>query len=282
MVVTSYEDVSKPLVIGKKVGYKQYRRVESSYRPGLFHRRRTDTALLRTCRAVYRETCLLPVSENIHRLGMRADSRFPLTHCHIQRSFSDYFLAMTPDQVEAIRELHIFPAPAPQHFLSRSRLFNMSFLPKLGFPRGSQARLQGLFQILRHLCPETITITFCHSRFRNVQDGSLDRDRLFPESDWKTWESKFERLKTLKMELEVPKAERGALQPLIDNFFDLKFAVGFRTELVADRETRDSVWTGLRCQHSDGPSLTADLVDSEEAEYSVTTLIWRPTPITQE
>ncbi|KAF5311165.1 hypothetical protein D9619_007824 [Psilocybe cf. subviscida] len=117
LMLTSYDDELAPLETDEYFSRHRYR-----------FRRRTDTALLSTCRRIYLEAHDLPVSLNEHVFWMNYHGppgvkyhNKPIAH----------FWRLTAEQREAIENVHIF---APSHWLQgslgicKSRVFRMKHL----------------------------------------------------------------------------------------------------------------------------------------------------------
>ena len=79
-------------------------------REGHQYKRYTDIALLKTCRQIYLETRLLPVSVNEHSLRYSANMGFHTPFL----TGAEYFNRMTPEQLAAVQYVHIF---AHRHLL---------------------------------------------------------------------------------------------------------------------------------------------------------------------
>jgi hypothetical protein len=95
LALTEYDDLAWP-----------YAKHETYYRSGFEFARRIDTNLLLTCRLVYLETHLAPISLNEHVLWMT--ERGPLWRSFHPHDYNVYFARMTPQQRAAVRLVRVF------------------------------------------------------------------------------------------------------------------------------------------------------------------------------
>ena len=116
-------------------------------RPSYYHRLRTDTALLRTCRLVHNETVLVPVSVNTHTLCYPGPHVFPPPMSTIA---TPYFKRMTSAQLAAVQDIHIIAKRSSLSAEDPGRYISYNPFAELGHLRGKRER-KGLVREVIHV-----------------------------------------------------------------------------------------------------------------------------------
>ncbi|OCK83006.1 hypothetical protein K432DRAFT_292037 [Lepidopterella palustris CBS 459.81] len=225
LAVSQYDDLSRP-----------YRENAYWYRPGHHYEPRTDTRLLRTCRLVYYETCVIPMRSATH-------------HVYFEHGISvpNYFFHFARKEQENIYHLHIF---------TNFRQYELRFIQNL---------LTGL-----RLHWKRITMTVRTTDWLTWDDGGSARDMeknlktlILPDS-----------CKEFVLEFEAPATRKTERDQRISGAatweFKAQSGAVFTTE--ASR-IAISTWTGSADingvhwgVHSPGTTI----------EYHVSKLTWRP------
>ena len=226
----SYPDESRP-----------YSRHTYWYRPGYTHARVITTSLLLTCRRIYLETDLLPLTQNEHVFWGVERSRIP-------PYTSSYLLdgTMRLSQRNAIQRVHLF---TQQYWLEDWKNQWLAF---------SQSWPDG--------CPPNLKITIRHTDWWYNLLGENSPLALDPKRkgrakgvDWVpeaepfqagSWGQRLENMKGLRqleLELETVEAKRAELDVIIGRAHTWKFLLGDGRVLVLDEgATRKDTWTGSR------------------------------------
>lgn len=252
LALTSYEDTSRPLDIKATMPHKY--RIQFQYRPGHFCHRRTDTALLRTCRRVHEETSLLPAAVNAHELCFKRLS-YP-----IPISATNYFDRMTPAQLAAVRHLHIFSASHRLYSKEGGSYKSHNRLPELGYLRDSPSNL-----VPPGLCgpyPRILTITLRHT------DPGLNYSLEYSPRK-KQWENVFGGVKVLRIELEVCDADKELLKPTVQRLKNFAWDFGNGKVLIAEEKVHENTWT-----HPVDRG-TLDMPECEEYRFYVAMIVWK-------
>lgn len=107
---------------------KPYRTDRKYYRPGYHYHPKVDCALLRTCKRVYREARLLPVSVNEHVFwffnGPRSSNSRINRNTAMWRTWYD---SLSEDQKQSVRTVHIFCQQVHLERLGNSSEVEFSF-----------------------------------------------------------------------------------------------------------------------------------------------------------
>ena len=241
LVLTSYEDGSRPRDIeALKANLPTDAEEYQKYRPGHFCFLRTDTALLRTCRAIYQETRYLPVAINTHTLW----SAMFYGYFAIPDATVKYFKSMTSAQIANIQHLQVFAGPRALKSADRGKYIPKGVFAEIGSMRSGRFSTGQRFKGL--VCPKTITLTI---RRLDWQDWDRSCDKNFSYSlhgmlQNKHWANVFGGLKTLKMELEVEEKEKERLGPVVKALSNFIFEIGNGERLVAEQKIGEYTWTG--------------------------------------
>ena len=222
-VLASYEDYNRPRLAPSSIRTTQmcpdtaslYQETLSSGHLGLYFHRSVDTALLRTCQAIYRETCMMPIIKNTHALyygPMGACPTFPGVA-------ATYFQCMTPQQLAAVKNMQLFVEQDHFNAMNPGWFPDSSCFADLGFVRG--ARRRNRRDILGGPYPWSLTLTVSQNYLAELP---MDFEQFLRNEQW---ESVFGGLKLLKLELEVPFCrkeiliESRVLERLRDYVFDI-------------------------------------------------------------
>jgi len=272
LAVTTYKDFSKPFE-------KDYIRPASQcrmtirdegwprHREGHQHKRYTDIALLKTCRKIYRETRLLPVSVNEHSLiysaNMGFDTPLPLNG-------AEYFNRMTPEQLAAVQHVQIF---AHRHLLCArdpGTYPNESVWAELGFLRngggeGYRSRPHGHPWDMLGPFYKSLTITVGWNDWGppGVERYGLDMMLLNLH-----WQNVLGGVKLFKVELEKVAAEKAPLEWHIKRLLCTDFDIGNGEVLVPERCAWSHSWTGQKDHGRRGAP------DWKETEFCVQSVTW--------
>lgn len=268
LALTSYEDKLRPRdVEATKRAHAEFCcKRYAEYCPGYFWRRRIDTALLRTCRLIHLETSHLPVAINTHTLWYGTRHLI----CHgVSVVATNYFSSMTPEQLAAVQHLHIFAprttlfARDPGEFVTNGCFAELGIMRRERKSKKFHRSIQTSPRRLGGPFPQSITITL---RQMNNNITLVDLGRMLTN---KHWRGVFGGLNTLRMELEVRKAEREKLEPVVASLLGFTFDIGDGEVLVAEETVQERSWTGLTSCGSG-----TDMI-WKNTEFIVATVVWR-------
>ena len=263
LALQSYEDTTKPRQLDcSEWPSDKVERANGKYRPGHFHHRRIDTALLLTCRRIYDETYTLPVKVNRHTVWY--DRVFGPNY-HRATAAKIQFRKMTPEQLLCVQELHIYAERRRLYAQEPGAYARHTVFDELCSMRAPK-RGGGLF-------PQRLTITIRHTDWYNgSHPAKYSLDCMLAN---RHWENTFGGLKVLKMELEAPAKRKEHLKSLSKNLREFTFEIGNGEVLIADSNVEGSVWNGKILVDDDsrqGALIYKKLVDQE---IYVATVTWR-------
>ncbi|KAJ7512539.1 hypothetical protein B0H11DRAFT_1951633 [Mycena galericulata] len=212
------------------------------YRPGFQFAGKIDTNLLLTCRVVYLETHLLPVSLNEHVFWQH---RGPTSDDHFVSNHDGYFARMTPQQRAAVRRVRFF-----------TQLYWLEGRGKQTWPTG--------------LCIPKLAITIRHTDWWFWESGE-DLHIQEPNHQWGQWIGSIPRLAELELEFESIEEKREQLEQRVQVAlgwtFPLEDGAG---SLVHDgAKPANSMWLGTSRMAPQAPHQgwgSEDEVDDEEEE----------------
>ncbi|KAJ7322865.1 hypothetical protein DFH08DRAFT_646511, partial [Mycena albidolilacea] len=200
--LTEYDDHSRP--------YSKHTRY---YRPGFEFPRKIDTNLLLTCRLIYLETHLAPISLNEHVFCMM---RGP---ANLVTDPDEYFGKMTPQQRAAVRQVRFF---TQLYWLEHQR---------------AQEWAVGL------IVPK-LAITVRHSDWWYWESREPLRINE-PDSEWGTWIGSMPGLRELEIEFESIDEQREQLEERVQVALHWKFPLANGVYLVHNgEEPVKSKWLG--------------------------------------
>ena len=250
MALTSYEDACERR-FRDAIGPRPYGDRFDNVPPCKFCFRRTSTALLRTCRAIYQETRLLPVALNVQILWYKKYIGSQSTLRPSPTTAKDYFKGMSTEQLEAIVHLQIVLECRRTWYWKDG--ISLSILAQLGLVRGVNPEMQRLCRAaparFNYMCPETLTITL---RDMHFYDPLFRLEDIFPDLRWKHasgW------LKTLRLEFQIPMVSfhTRKFRRFVSNLSEKAIDIGNGEELVADRNVRE---TTCICAFMEDPRYT--------------------------
>ena len=256
--LTAYEDTSKLCNIDTQAP-ECHQRTSHHHRPD-YHHLRTDAALLRTCRRVYDETALLPVSSNAHILyypEIRVLS-FPMSTVA-----TSYFKCMTSAQVAAVQHVHIFTHSSRLRSRDPGQYMSYSALAELGFLRrnkGEKNGARGAPLGIGGPYPKKMTFTI------RCRDWRVDLAML----NNRHWENVFGGLKELTMELVVGEEHKEMLMPTVDKLKAFRFDIGENKSLVAET-VKEDWWIGP----VQGNSMGFGKGEGGQTKLYVATIVWK-------
>lgn len=228
-VLAAQDDISKPYP------YNRYYN-----RPGYNYHKTISTALLRTCRRIYLETYLYPVSLNELTAWLY---RGPLLTNSNEVS---KMAKMTHEQCAAVPCLHLF---AQQYWLEDTKWHDL---------------LKGL-----PTCPKSIHITLRHSDWWYWENGAtltLDPKQsrrakvgvfkkatdAFDEGSWGQAFRHVQGLKEFKLELETIDPKKAELMAIVTHAPTWQFPLGDGRVLILDETKKISTsWLGPKKCHDD-------------------------------
>ncbi|KAJ6572021.1 hypothetical protein B0H19DRAFT_1132224 [Mycena capillaripes] len=224
--LTEYDDHSRP-----------YSKHAFYHRPGFEFTGKIDTSLLLTCRVIYLETHLAPISLNEHVFWMyRGPPRFTDDDEH----FEEYFAKMTPQQRGAVRQVRLI-----------TQLFWLE-------GRRVQEWAAGLNL-------SKLVITIRHSDWWYWEDGD-DLRINEPGSEWGAWVGSMPGLQEVELEFETIDGKREQLEERVRVALEWKFPTANDGFLVHDgKEPVKSTWLGSS-RMSPGQGYDSD--EEEEDNYS--------------
>ena len=244
LALLSYPDPSRP--------YSQH---SFWYRPGYTHARAITVSLLLTCRRVYLETDLVPVTQNEHVIWGVERSRIP-------PSTSSYLLdnRMKKSLRNAIQYIHLF---TQQFWLEDWSGKWLAYA--LSWPDGCPPRLK---ISIRHtdwwynLLGENSPLALDPKRKGRAKPGAwIEEEEPFEPGSWGQRFIYMNGLKTFELELETIEKKRGELDVIVEKARTWRFPLGDGRILVLDEEaTERDAWTGSKhFKGMNAPSASAGL-----------------------
>lgn len=221
--LASYEDYSRPrhskptesIALSSSLVYQE---ALNSGHLGLHYHRRVDTALLRTCQRIYRETYLTPIIKNTHALYYG-----PMGVCSTSPGVAaTYFQSMTSQQLAAVKNMRLYIGYDHFDAMNPGWFLDSTCFADLGFVRG--ARRLNRTDILGGPYPQSLTLTISDLDL-GVAEAPINFEQFLRNE---RWECVFSGLKLLKMELEVPacRKERVIESKVLERLRDYVFDIG--------------------------------------------------------
>lgn len=228
---------------------------ETCYRrPNYFAPRRSDTALLRTCQRIYRETWFLPCINAEHTFYLTANDRQPEHAASIKK---------IKPTLELLHTVH-----APERIeLNHVRIFPQMYIFEDG---------QNLRKILDipHFHPRCITVTIRHTDWWNWESDQP----LFFSAEWLRTSRFPESLREFRIELESLERRKDQIDDMAQQMAEgWKIQRHDGTLMVADTAaptltlqwSGSSIWGGERWVRDETNT-------PERLEYYIRTVTWRP------
>jgi hypothetical protein len=288
--LSSFDDHSKP-----------FSPQHHHYRPGHRYRQKYDFRLLQTCKRVWQEARLLPISLNeiIVYLYRGPRSNVP---SQSQYDWRMRYRILNRDQRCAVHTVHFF---AQQCYLEStpnllgpdSRLLSPEQMPKLDVIDADAMTTKRIVVTLRRsdwwswesppksndqlgICPWRGGRTNC----KQMEDEALEG----PEGDWEGWGGQFRYvrgLEGLEIEFEAVEAKRLQLERVVGRAKHWKFPLEDDKVLVWTDQVKESSWEGAASLKEDNGDRAVQLrsVREESTEdaklqtctYVVMRLKWR-------
>ena len=245
-VLASYEDYSRPrhsppVVSTQLSPDKLYEEALNSGHLGLHYHRRVDTALLRTCQLIYRETHLMPIIKNTHALYYG-----PMGVCSTSPGVAaTYFQCMTTQQLAAVKNMQLFIGYDHFNAINPGWFLDSTCFADLGFVRGT--RRLNRTDILGGPYPQSLTLTVSYLDLY-IAGLPIDFEQFLRNE---RWECVFGGLKRLKMELEVPvcRKERLIGSKVLERLRDYVFDIGKGQVLQTNGNQLDERYWKRSCDH---------------------------------
>ncbi|KAJ7637003.1 hypothetical protein FB45DRAFT_707549, partial [Roridomyces roridus] len=159
------------------------------YRPGVDYARKIETNLLLTCRQIYLETHLAPISLNSH-VFWKHSSHGPQGVKTPPSDYNAYLSKMTLQQRAAVQRVHFFT--------------HMPWLER----RRAQEWLPGLSGF-------SLTITIRHSNWSFWDQLQREPLRIHPPTEWGAWIGSMPRIQELVLEFETFDEEKEELEECV-------------------------------------------------------------------
>ncbi|KIX09681.1 uncharacterized protein Z518_00762 [Rhinocladiella mackenziei CBS 650.93] len=272
---------------------KPYRADRIYHRPGYHYHQKIHCSLLQTCKRIYREARLLPVSANEHIFWLFNGPWKSIGRINRNTArWSSWYRSLHREQQKAVQVIHIF---AQQYFLE-----GLGSRPQLeGFSFGTR-----LFHLtLRHsdwwswespvesndrlgICPWRENRTSCQQMLAEPAQPSLSyiKARMIP-STWGGQICRIQGLRELKMEFETSEVKRSQLQVVVERAKHWKFPLAgenFVLEWIG--ELKESSWEGLLNLKDDYQVLREQPIseDAPKQKYYVVRMVWRASSATPE
>ena len=269
---------------------KPYRPDRVFYRPGYHHHKKTNCALLRTCKRIYGETRLLPVSVNEHIFWLFNGPWLSIGRVNRHTSrWNDLVLGLNEDQKSAIQLVHIF-----------AQQCNLESLPNIFGWRAFTFRTSCLHITIRHsdwwswesppassdrlgICPWRENRTSCQQMLAEPAQPTLEyiKPRIERLTTWGGQVCQIEGLKVLKMEFETDKAKKSQLKVVTERAKGWKFPLTREeTALIWTGKLEESSWEGLKKLKDDYQVLKEKPIadDLPKRKYYVVTMTWEAVP----
>jgi hypothetical protein len=280
LALTAEDDVSQP-----------YRDDSKYYRPGYRYRRKVDLSLLRTCRQIYREARLLPISMNEHLFWLFNGpiKGTSITDRNTAR-WDVWYDSLTQDQQLAVQRVHIF---TQQYFLE-----NLVAISGGGLPH----RTACLHLTFRHsdwwswesppassdklgICPWRQRRTSYREMMAEPAEPDLAyiQDRMVPGT-WGAAICEVQDLSKLVVEFETDEKKQSQLEAVVERAKGWKFSKpGSHHALEWDGRLVSSSWEGLRDLRSENPfnlvHVPVPTKDLPTRTYQVVKMTWNKKPL---
>lgn len=288
-VLSSFDDLSKP-----------FNPQHHHYRPGYRYGQKYDLRLLQTCKRVWHEARLLPISLNeIVFYLYRGPSSTPPGY--FQHDWRMRYRILNQDQQDAVHTVHFF---ARQCYLESTQKL---LAPENG--ARSLAELRGLNAAeAGAMTAKMIVLTFRRSDWWAWESPVMSNDQIGicpwrrgrtdwkqmeaesfegPEGDWNGWGGQFQYVRgldTLKIEFETVATKKRQLDRVVGRAKHWKFPLEDDRVLAWTREMKESTWEGMAILKEESwgrkvllRSLRGDPVDEKPTTctYVVITMTWR-------
>ncbi|KAI1615546.1 hypothetical protein EDD36DRAFT_463051 [Exophiala viscosa] len=278
LALTSFDDPTKP-----------YRADRKFYRPGYHYHQKIDCTLLRTCKLIYLETRLLPVSVNEHMFWLWKGGPLPITtqQNRPRARWKEWYESLNDDQKQAVQTVHMF---TQQYYLEG---FGFRFMADL-----FQFRTARLHMTIRHqdwwswespaessdklgVCPWREDRTSCQQMLAEPERPSMEyiKERM-TNSTWGGQVCKVQGLKALKIEFEIDEVKKLQLKAVVERAKGWKFPLVWKGVFLEWTGTlKESAWEGLRDLKDDSVALREKPVrkDLPKRRYYVVTMTWKAT-----
>ncbi|KAL8786669.1 MAG: hypothetical protein Q9195_008123 [Heterodermia aff. obscurata] len=245
-VLASYEDYSRPRhpppVLSTQLSSDRLRKEAlDSGHLGLYYHRRVDTALLRTCQRIYRETYLTPIIRNTHSLYYG-----PRGVCSTSPGVAaTYFQGMAPQQLAAVKNMQLFVGYDHFNAMNPGWFLDSTCFADLGFVRGT--RRLNRTDILGGPYPQNLTLTISQMDLC-VAEIPINFEQFLRNE---RWECVFGGLKRLKLEMEIAvcRKERFIESRVLDRLRGYVFDIGNGQILQAKGNQFDERSWKRPCDH---------------------------------
>jgi len=243
LALTAHDDTTKP-----------YRADRIYYRPGYQYHPKIDCSLLRTCKCVYQESRLLPVSANEHVFWLFNGPWKSIGRINRNTArWNGWYESLNQDQKNAVQTVHIF---TQQYFLeglgSRADVGQFSFqTSRLHLtirhsdwwswesPLGSSDRLG--------ICPWRTSRTSCQQMLAEPAQPDLSYIKAHMAlSTWGGQICQLAELKVLEMEFETSEEKQTQLEAVVERAKFWKFPLARGDNVLEwSGALNESSWEGL-------------------------------------
>ncbi|EXJ91837.1 hypothetical protein A1O3_00387 [Capronia epimyces CBS 606.96] len=279
LCLTSQDDGSKP-----------YRADRIFYRPGYHYYQAINCDLLRTCRRIYRETRLLPVSVHEHIFWLFNGPWKSIGRLNRNTArWAAWYRSLTKDQRNAVQVVHIF---VQQCYLESLGTF--ADLDPLCF------QTRKLHLTIRHsdwwswespaesndrlgICPWRVARTSCQQMLAEPPRPSVSyiKERMSPQT-WGGQICQVPGLQMLEMEFETDEVKRAQLELVVQRAKSWVFPLCNQNVVLAwTGQLKESSWEGLRELKDDYQVLREQPVGDNlpRRKYYVVSMLWRASAI---
>ncbi|KAK5037809.1 hypothetical protein LTS07_001276 [Exophiala sideris] len=275
LALTSYDDISQP-----------HRTDRKFYRPEYHYHRKFDCALLQTCRHIYQETRLLPVSVNEHVFWVYGGAPWKsMAPKHPGAKWREWYESLNEEQNKAVQTVHFFIQQhhlegigfsiIAHHFLFRTARLHLTLRHQDWWSREAPTESSDRLGI----CPWRESRTSCQQMLAEPVYPNIEyiKERM-DNFTWEGMTGKVQGLEALNLEFEIDEVKKPQLQVVVERAKGWRFPlVGKDLVLEWTGELKESAWEGIRDLKDDIQVLKEKPVsdDLPKRKYYVVTMTWK-------
>jgi hypothetical protein len=278
LALTADDDLSRP-----------YRADRKYYRPGYHYHQKINFSLLFTCKQIYRETRLLPISANEHLFWLFNGPWKQINQKHRNTArWDSWYFSLNETQKTAIQKIHIFTqqyylenliTTDARRFPFKTHCLHLTFRHPDWWswesPPASSDRLG--------ICPWRPHRTSCQEMLAEPfrPDLAYIKERMV-EGTWGGSICQILNLRKLVLEFEVDERKKSQLEVVAETAKGWKFPMAWEGFVLEwNGQLKESWWEGVRDLKDEYHFLKEQPVQDNlpKRQYYVVTMIWDARPV---
>jgi hypothetical protein len=266
---------------------KPYRPDRKYYRPGYHFHQKINISLLLTCKQVYSEARLLPVSANEHVFWLfNGPWKYINPNSRNTARWDTWYFRLNEDQKNAISRVHIFTQQAylerlittdARRFPCKTRSLHLTFRNADWWswesPPASSDRLG--------ICPWRLDRTACQDMLSEPNKPTLHyiKEHMV-DGTWGAAVCQILNLRELLLEFEIDERKKSQLQAVVERAKAWRFPLAREDYVLEwDGQLKEFSWGGLRDLMDDPhfahfPRESSELGDKPKRAYCVVKMRW--------